>query len=185
MDCWWNDECAAPRLHAARSNAIYIYLTLALHISIYSQASHQMYDGGVGSQTREDPGHIRGDDDNLDILFSPAEHTDSLKQRKEKKRRSRQDAAATPRVKNSSSSRNNNSSPQYSPTSGSSPRSARSAGGRPSTRNNASSEQHRTSRPPKQASTAQLLVEDEEDVWYAKWWMFCFPDTVQNMTPKR
>lgn len=32
----------------------------------------------------------------------------------------------------------------------------------------------------------KMVVEDAEaddEVWYAKWWMFCFPD--QNLMPKR
>jgi hypothetical protein len=30
------------------------------------------------------------------------------------------------------------------------------------------------------------LLEDADcDVWYAKWWLFCFPDAVDNMTERR
>lgn len=30
------------------------------------------------------------------------------------------------------------------------------------------------------------LLEDADcDVWYAKWWLFCFPDAVNNMTERR
>jgi hypothetical protein len=31
-----------------------------------------------------------------------------------------------------------------------------------------------------------LMVDDEEeDIWYAKWWIACFPDTFKNLMPKR
>lgn len=46
--------------------------------------------------------------------------------------------------------------------------------------------QQRVVTPPSPRPTEQLRTQDDtdDDVWYAKWWMFCFPD-VQTMTPKR
>lgn len=41
-----------------------------------------------------------------------------------------------------------------------------------------------TARPPR-AREYQHNGESEEDVWYAKWWMFCFPDAVRSMSAKR
>jgi hypothetical protein len=35
------------------------------------------------------------------------------------------------------------------------------------------------------APAEQFEIMDDEDIWYAKWWMFCFPDTVENMAEKR
>lgn len=140
-----------------------------------------MYDGGSntgGAQTRED---VSADDD-LDIMFSPAEHTDSLKRRKDNKKKRRNDATATPRIKNSGGRGNSGS---YAPNSASPVRrgtSSRSAGGRGTTTSTA-----QRSRPPK-ATTADgvtLELQEDDDIWYAKWWMFCFPDTVKNMSPKR
>jgi hypothetical protein len=99
------------------------------------------------------------------LLFAPAEHTDSMKRRKDRRRKERQER--TPRTKNSSkqttptkASHHNNHSITVESRQGTPP----------------------TARPPK----AMLYEKDEEeDVWYAKWWMFCFPDAVRSMTPKR
>ena len=92
--------------------------------------------------------------DTDDLIFAPAEHTDSLKRRKDRKRRERQDK--TPRTKNTKS-----------------PVAVESRQGTPP-----------TARPPK-AKDVFENAQEEEDVWYAKWWMFCFPDAVRSMTPKR
>ena len=106
----------------------------------------------------------------LGIVFAEAEHTDSVaKLREDKKKRRRDKKQAdnqTPRVKNSKK-------PSSSPIEESSPRSPQ--GMSPSPPMNA--------RPPKRGEN--LEMHEEEDVWYAKWWMFCFPDTVKTMTPKR
>lgn len=112
-------------------------------------------------------------DDGFGDLFAPAEHADSLKRRKDIKRKERKEKTVenpamshtTPRMKNS---KKGVSTPPG--TSGSSVRSRTP----PTTQS--------TDRPPK--SRENYVVEEEEDVWYAKWWMFCFPD-VQTMTPKR
>jgi hypothetical protein len=90
------------------------------------------------------------------LLFAPAEHTDSMKRRKDRRRKERQDR--TPRTKNSSKS-------SHSVT-------VESRQGTPP-----------TARPPK--AMMYENQEEDEDVWYAKWWMFCFPDAVRSMTPKR
>jgi hypothetical protein len=35
------------------------------------------------------------------------------------------------------------------------------------------------------APPVNLLEDADCDVWYAKWWLFCFPDAVNNMTERR
>lgn len=70
-----------------------------------------------------------------DTMFAPAEHSDSIKRRKERKRQAQ-------RLR----------------------------------------QQQGT--PPRQPTLESETVGNEEDVWYAKWWMLCFPD-LKNMLPKR
>lgn len=97
-----------------------------------------------------------------DLIFAPAEHTDSLKRRKaERKKRSRHQDK-TPRTKNSK-----NHAAAVAVT-------VESRQGTPP-----------TARPPKSKEAYEQNDPEEEDVWYAKWWMFCFPDAVRSMTPKR
>jgi len=147
--------------------------------TIAGQTSDQYsYDGGQNPADQHDDG-FGAPSDTDDLIFAPAEHTDSLKRRKDKKRRERKDKAVesyvpshtTPRVKNSKKSGSTPPSEDYS--------TSRSTGSRtpPSTR---------SSRPPKGTQeNLEMQMQEEEDIWYAKWWMFCFPDTVKTMTPKR
>ena len=106
-----------------------------------------------------------------DVLFSPAEHTDGIKRRKQKKRQERRAKNATPRMKNTSKKPDSDTFGTQQPEQ---PQRESRQGTPP------------TPRPPKSASAAAENEEiiDDEDVWYAKWWMFCFPDTA-NMTQKR
>lgn len=107
-------------------------------------------------KTEEENGTVGATMDSGDLLFSPAEHTDSIKRRKDKKRRERQDK--TPRTKNTQK------------TEGQVPVESRQ-GTPPMTR------------PPKAKEVFES--QEEEDVWYAaKWWMFCFGN-LDSMTPKR
>jgi len=132
--------------------------SLIFLFSFFRQPSDQYaYDGGgsypvAGERQDEAPQPLSGADE--DILFAPAEHTDSIKRRKDRKRRERQQNR-TPRVKNSQKT-----APE-------------SRQGTPP-----------TARPPK-AAQGTIEMQEEEDVWYAKWWMFCFPDAVKNMQGKR
>lgn len=97
-------------------------------------------------------------DSDMDIFFSPAEHTDSMKRRKDKKRRERKNEKPS-RIKTSGRARASN-------------------GTRHESRQGAP-----TTRPPK-AHKVSYEISDEEDIWYSKWWMFCFPDA-SSMIPKR
>ena len=96
---------------------------------------------------REDSEHgtTGADMDSDELIFAPAEHTDSLKRRKERKKRERQDR--TPRTKNKTKSTTK------------SPVVVESRQGTPP-----------TARPPKSKETFESAEGD--DVWYGKWWMF-------------
>eukprot|EP00977_Amphora_coffeiformis_P010570 scaffold2490_cov169-Amphora_coffeaeformis.AAC.2 len=83
-----------------------------------------------------------------DLIFAPAEHTDSLKRRKERKKRERHGQDKTPRTKNTTK----NTSPN-------SPVVVESRQGTPP-----------TARPPRASETCESG--EEEEVWYGKWWMF-------------
>jgi hypothetical protein len=39
--------------------------------------------------------------------------------------------------------------------------------------------------PPAFPIKGSIVEQDDEDIWYAKWWMSCFPDSFKNMMPKR
>lgn len=125
-----------------------------------------------------------------DILFSPAEYTDGIKRRKDRKREERRKlqamnktpratnmvktAPTTPELVNPRVAPNQPFSRSSSITH--SPQRVESRQGTPP-----------TPRPPKSAvmdETMESVCEDD-DVWYAKWWMFCFPETVNNATQKR
>lgn len=44
------------------------------------------------------------------------------------------------------------------------------------------------STPPRHPKQHQFHIEDaaeDDEIWYAKWWMFCFADATKNMMPKR
>lgn len=210
---------------------------------IISQASDQKFDGGAyyssaggasgygsgapGAADRDEP-DLGGDD--LNIFFSPAEHTDSLKRRKDRKRRERnekmmnalanangqqqqqqapgqQQQLGSPKsqLQQSSNQQSSQQQQQRSKAGISSSSSSYSSG---TNNNNSSSSSNGTnsrpyphdairiesrqgtpptSRPPKRSSgwNHMDMTSEDEDVWYAKWWMFCFPDAVKNMTEKR
>jgi len=151
--------------------------------TIAGQTSDQFsYDGGNYQPNHGQPhgsAARHSDADDLNLLFAPAEHADTLKRRKEQKRRERKDRQSastsidnqTPRVKNSKKT-----APAPHDDFGSSRSSPEKHSGSRSSPN--------SKRPPK-VSRESLEMQEEEDVWYAKWWMFCFPDTVKTMTPKR
>lgn len=175
--------------------------------TIAGQTSDQYsYDGG-NYHPGQNP-HANGDfeaDNDMDLMFAPAEHSDSLKRRKEKKRREKKDAKMTsntqidnqtPRVKNSKKSTGPSS--EYAPNSSSRSTSSRERYEQQESQyhsngdyqhqsrssSSRSSPNKKAARPPK-VTRENLEMQEEEDVWYAKWWMFCFPDTVKTMTPKR
>lgn len=136
------------------------FLTFNPFYLVSRQPSDQYSDVG-GARTAglpmdrvdEENGILNATMDSEDLIFSPAEHTDSIKRRKDRKRRERMDK--TPRTKNTKSHI-----------------AVESRQGTPP-----------TARPPK----AREAVDDteEEDIWLAKWWMWCLSFDGQNMMPKR
>ena len=137
---------------------------------------HQ-HEGG-GRQQSHQPKGVNPQDESIPIaMFEEAEHADSMDKRRKdhrKRRESRkQTENQTPKVKNSKKS----SPPSLSPMEEAAPSPRQSRGMARSPPIN--------SRPPKGRGGENMEMHEEEDVWYAKWWMFCFPDTVKTMTPKR
>jgi hypothetical protein len=138
-------------------------------VLLYRQTSDQFaYDGSSTLPVKEQ--------DDLDILFSPAEHTDSMKKRKDRKRLKK-------KTLGTSSSSSFPAPPPPAPTTAATTTApAAAAAAVPEPRQMASpSSAAAAARPPK---SQNVELQEEEDVWYAKWWMFCFPDA-KNMSPKR
>ena len=150
-------------------------------------------------------------DEKMFMMFAPAEHTDSVKKRKEMKRREkllkkaeRTEGSMSPRSRavagdKSPSSNRESPNPNSSTTRRSSTTSPR-AGNNPSPRSGniqpVAPKESRQDTPPSKrrppthspgrGTTAHTEVPvDDDDVWYAKWWMFCFPDMMKNLAPKR
>lgn len=123
------------------------------------------FDGGSGFSKNMEEQPIIGDND---LLFAPAAPTENLKQRREKKRREKN---ATPKAKNSAKTFADDSEPS------------------PTTNNSAQSKTKSPEVTTKPATPPPLppkgVVEDDEDIWYAKWWIACFPDSFKNLMPKR
>lgn len=164
-----------------------------------------------------------GDDDKIFMMFSPAEHTDSMKRRKEMKRKERRERSDTVEQK-SPETRDKESPLVVTPQTASSSQASGSRSPRPgsitpTTHNvtgrivsprhlqesspsnayhyspNASSPGGGTTRESRQGSPPSArpprprcldeLPADDDDVWYAKWWMLCFPDAIKSMSSKR
>lgn len=100
---------------------------------------------------------------NDQILFSSAEHADSMKLRKQRKKQRKLEQKL--RQLQEPKLEELRSAPSTPPTAPPTP---------PSTR------------PPKATtvSNEERILEDD-DIWYAKWWALCFPDTFKAMTFKR
>lgn len=139
------------------------------------------YDGASYSQ-KDEP--IEGDSG---LLFAPAE-PGRLKTKK-KKRDKRQSVSSsdagspTAEIKKSNDVQQGNSTP---PSKGSY-QSYPDASPSPSVDTPTKSPPPERSTPPrhpKQKFHVEDAAEDDE-IWYAKWWMFCFADATKNMMPKR
>ena len=153
------------------------------------------FDGG-GAYQQEQP--IKGDNEN--ILFAPAAPAINKKQRqKEKKaRREAKAAGVTPKAKNSgrktydfehdkqvmkdtTSTKANVSTPVADR---SQKKRVVTPDGTPSGSNN-NKPGSPPPLPPARLGDANIVLEEDDDVWYAKWWMSCFPDSFKNLMPKR
>ena len=116
------------------------------------------FDGG--SYGKEEEPITTGDN----MLFAPAAPADVKKKKKRIKKEN-----VTPKAKTSSRKRYADVSPspsQDTPTK--SP-----PADRPGTP------------PPIPRKRNSMVDDEEEDIWYAKWWVACFPDTFKNLMPKR
>jgi len=193
------------------------FVSIHCNLSSNSQNSAQHSDvtGSVlgasyvnnGGGQRFDP---HGEDD-LALMFAPAEHTEGMKRRKERKRREKRERlsasdkpparatadnnelntshAATPKASGSSSSNapilklpdddgfddgfdfpSNTSNAHRVVTPSRTPRESRQ-GTPPSAR-----PPKANPNPARKEQQANELPDDDADVWYGKWWMFCFPD---------
>jgi hypothetical protein len=202
----------------------------ALHLSVVCShhSSQSGYDAGsyasaLGESYLNNGGgqrHEIGDDGNLFMMFSPAEHADSMKRRKEKKRRERREQRLSSSGNSTLDTREKDSSPaNYISPSTTSNRSTQQgletpvyqesgrivsptfwpddSPSRNKSRNSdgpysspkaspsrGSTKQESPSRPPLHRAYGDL-PSDEDDVWYAKWWTFCFPDALDSTDPKR
>jgi hypothetical protein len=96
------------------------------------------------------------------ILFAPAAPAYSLAKRK-KDRKRQKEKNSTPKAKNGRKSFDfdDDNTPTKSPP----------------------SDFPRSATPP--PLPPKGMSEEEEDIWYAKWWMSCFPDSFKNLMPKR
>jgi hypothetical protein len=134
----------------------FVFLSLSI---LFRQRSDSKFDAG-GSRSVEES--IKTGDN--DIMFAPAEPA-NVKKKKKKHR----DANGTPKAKNSSKSYESSPSPSRDTPTKSPPSSATKPG----------------TPPPLPPNKGYDLEEDDEDIWYAKWWMSCFPDSFKNLAPKR
>ena len=153
------------------------------------------FDGGGGFQ--EQP--IKGDNEN--ILFAPAAPVLNKKQRQKEKRARREAKAAagipsksrggnrkTFPISNDSVYANSKQSPAIrTPTQAdrSPPRRVVSPDGTPPNGLASGKPGSPPPLPPNRVGDAAVIMDEDDDVWYAKWWMSCFPDSFKNLMPKR
>ena len=180
--------------------ACFLILLLCLCFFLCRQPSDSYtFDGGAGGGARggmtEEP--IQAGD--TDILFAPAE---PAQVKKKKKRRDQQqqedhhhhshrDPHRTPSTKHSSSPVSTRSTSSYhqqqqfdeSP----SPSIDTPTKSPPSSSSDMMKPDNPPPLPPKgfDPNDIRFDEEDDEDIWYAKWWMSCFPDAFRNLMPKR
>lgn len=127
--------------------------------------------GGTDEPIEEDTG----------LLFAPAEHGRIRKKKRNKDQTT--PAAGTPTSESSGNSNDSTSTPQSKRSS----QSYRDASPSPSVDTPTKSPPTAKSTPPPHPKR-RFHIEDAEaddEIWYAKWWMFCFPDAAKNLMPKR
>lgn len=93
---------------------------------------------------------------NDQILFSPAEHADSMKLRKQRKKQRKLELKLRQLQLEEQPLQEQRQPPTPS-----------------------------SVRPPKAASPVSQEEVEDDDIYNAKWWMLCFPDTFKTMTFKR
>lgn len=127
-------------------------------VSLGRQQSDSLgYDGGAQTNDVFD-----------NIMFAPAEPTDSLKKKKKDKKR-RQSDAASQKTKNAAIRNDTNSTATTSV----------EANG------NRTTASKKTTPPPKPTTQLPPIL-GEDDLCYAEWWMSCFPDALfKEMMPQQ
>lgn len=111
-------------------------------------ALHGTYFVGERHDERLGGGQSYGNEQDEDVLFAPAEYSDSLKRRKAKKRQEKSSMKGTPRWSFTAESRQ-----------GTPPTPSR----RPPTQQQLHHQQ--------QSSKSETTETNDDEVWYAKWWM--------------
>jgi hypothetical protein len=132
----------------------------------YRQPSDSYADGGGGKYGKEEEPITTGGD--MNILFAPAAPADVKKKKKRSTPKSTTANVTTPKAKNTNRKMYADVSPCAShdtPT------------------KSPPNDKMRT--PPPIPRKNLTVADDDEDIWYAKWWVACFPDTFKNMMPKR
>lgn len=132
------------------------------------------YDGASVGKTADE--ELEGE---LALLFAPAEHG-RIRKKKKNKNQTTPDAGE-PSGNNDTAS----STPQSKKVSSS--QSLRDASPSPSVDTPTKSPPADRATPPPHPKR-RFHIEDaqaDDEIWYAKWWMFCFPDAARNLMPKR
>jgi len=138
-------------------------------MSIQSQPSDSLANDGGMYNTNNNNDPAAGEDfDNQNIMFAPADPTDSIKKRKkEKKNRSKDSSKQSPSSATSSNGKRLSKSSSLSTN---------------NTRHSGSSSRrtvhHKNATPPRvpRSKSMNSAKFDDADVCYAEWWMSCFPD---------
>jgi hypothetical protein len=138
---------------------LFIVLFLFLLLVLFYRQPSDSYAFDGGSYGKEEEPITTGDN----MLFAPAAPADVKKKKKRIK-----NGIVTPKSKSSSRKRHADVSPspsQDTPTK--------------------SPPADRPGTPPPIPPKHLMVDDEEEDIWYAKWWIACFPDTFKNLMPKR
>ena len=147
--------CCWRRMRRQKTYSLPLYSVLYLN----NHDSHRLHrqpneSSSIGGGTRQPPPIVDGPlSINDELMFSPAEHEDSMKLRKQRKKQRKLEQKL--RQLQEQQQLKEQLPPQNPP--------------QPQTPPSA--------RPPKSSAVSQEERTDEEDtVWYAKWWVLCFPE---------
>lgn len=100
------------------------------------------------------------------LMFAPAEPGMIKKKKKKTTNRVESSANTTPKAKPSQSHREASPSPSVDTPTKEPP-------------------SEKSTPPPHPRKYHVENAEEDDEVWYAKWWMLCFPDAARNLMPKR
>ena len=176
--------------HVAR---FFLFQLFSFHCQSSQPSDSYGFDGGGGYH--EQP--IKGDNDN--ILVAPAAPVLNKKQRQKEKKARREAKAAGVAPKSKVGNRKtypignddglvnkvttNIGTPT--PTNRTATRRVVSPDGTPPNSTSNGKPGSPPPLPPNRVGDAAVVMDEDDDVWYAKWWMSCFPDSFKNLMPKR